>query len=382
MSSFDVAVIGLGALGSGAAYHAALKGAKVIAFEQYELGHVRGASHDTSRIVRTSYGEPEYVALAKSAYKDWAQLEERTGKKWLTITGGVTIFPKDSPKKAADFAASLDANQQPYELLSAEETHRRWPQFTPPPGSDTIYTPDTGIVHASKSVAAMQYEASGLGAVLKDQTRVDQVIPEKNGVVIKTSEGTFRAGKVIIAADAWANKLLEPLGAEVALDIMQEQVTYFKPDKPDEYDPTRFPVWIYGAEDWFYGFPSYGEPTIKAGRDIAYNRMTPENRSFVHSEELLKQLDETVSSFIPGKGQALRTVTCQYAITPLRQFIISPIKQHPNVIVALGGGHAFKFAPAIGRVTAELAIDGKTSDDISKFGFPDKNIPLGGKSKL
>ena len=74
--SYDVVVIGLGALGSAAAvYHAAKRGTKVIAFEQFELGHVKGASHDTSRIVRTSYEQPEYVALTKAAYKDWAVLE-------------------------------------------------------------------------------------------------------------------------------------------------------------------------------------------------------------------------------------------------------------------------------------------------------------------
>jgi glycine/D-amino acid oxidase-like deaminating enzyme len=63
-------------------------------------------------------------------------------------------------------------------------------------------------------------------------------------------------------------------------------------------------------------------------------------------------------------------VTCQYTITPDRQFIISELEKHKDVILALGNAHAFKFAPAIGRVTAELALDGKTTDDISKFGFP------------
>lgn len=91
MDHFDVAVVGLGVLGSGAAYYAAKKGAKVIAFEQFELGHVRGASHDTSRIVRTSNFAPEYVALAKSAYKDWAELEKITGYQMLTTTGGVVL---------------------------------------------------------------------------------------------------------------------------------------------------------------------------------------------------------------------------------------------------------------------------------------------------
>ena len=80
MQEYDVAIVGLGALGSAAAYHAAGKGARVVAFEQFELGHVRGASHDTSRIVRTSYGAPQYVRLAQSAYRDWADLERETGE--------------------------------------------------------------------------------------------------------------------------------------------------------------------------------------------------------------------------------------------------------------------------------------------------------------
>lgn len=52
----------------------------------------------------------------------------------------------------------------------------------------------------------------------------------------------------------------------------------------------------------------------------------------------------------------------------------SPLKKYPDIIIALGNGHAFKFAPVIGRVVAELAIDGETSDDISKFPVPS---PLG-----
>jgi sarcosine oxidase len=74
---------------------------------------------------------------------------------------------------------------------------------------------------------------------------------------------------------------------------------------------------------------------------------------------------------MPDEGrQALRTVTCQYTITPDRQFVISPLEKHPDIIVGLGAAHAFKFAPAFGRVLAELAVDGKSTEDLSKFGIP------------
>ncbi|KAF4454066.1 sarcosine oxidase [Fusarium austroafricanum] len=381
--SFQVAVVGLGALGSAAAYHVAIKGSSVIGFEQYDFGNVYGSSHDTSRIVRTSYGSPDYVALARAAYKDWAELERRSGLQMLTITGGVVFFPKlaadesslnkfEKSMSATEFMRSLDANSIPYELLSSQEVKKRWPAFDVADGVQTIYTADSGMVHASKSVATMQNQARLNGAVLKEKTRVDALIPGANGkgMTIETSQGSFHANKVILACDAWINKLIAPLGTKIPLQIMQEQVTYYKPADVMPFDETKFPVWIWAGDRYFYGFPTFGEPAIKAGRDTSNNFMTPEERTFVPSEDLFNELTGFMGNLIPNKGKPIRTVTCQYAITPDRQFIISPLRSHPNVIVGLGGGHAFKFAPAIGRVLAELAIDGETKEDISNFGIP------------
>jgi sarcosine oxidase len=362
----------MGALGSAATYHLALKGANVVAFEQFELGHVRGASHDTSRIIRTSYGAPEYVRLAKSAYKDWADLEEVAGETFVTITGGLVFIPTDGPYSSADFTRSLEAEGVPYELLSPAEVHARWPQFDLPENVETVYTADSGMVHASRSVAALQMQARAHGATIRDRTPVDGLTPDGDGVIIHTANGDVRAGRVILATDAWTNRLLEPLGAEIPLITMQEQVTYFKPTDPDAFDRDRFPVWIWEDELCFYGFPTYGEPTIKAARDMSNNLMSPQERTFVPSPELLEQLSTFMTGTIPESGEVLRTVTCQYAITPDRNFVISPLEEHPAIIVALGAGHAFKFTPAIGRILAELAIDGETTDDISTFRIPSR----------
>lgn len=374
MEDFDVAVVGMGALGSAAAYHLARKGVKVVAFEQFELGHVRGASHDTSRIIRTSYGAPEYVRLAQSAYKDWAEFEAVAGEQFVTVTGGLIFIPTDGPYSSADFITSLDVADVPYEVLTPAEVHERWPQFALPENVETIYTADSGIVHASRSVAALQMQARAHGAVIRDRTPVDRLTPDDTGVVITTAAGDVHAGKVILATDAWTNELLDPLGASIPLITMQEQVSYFKPTDPDAYDRSLFPVWIWEDEFCYYGFPTYGEPSIKAARDMSNNVMTPAERSYVPSPELLAQLTGFMGATIPGSGEVLRTVTCQYAITPDRNFVISPLEEHPDIIVALGAGHAFKFTPAIGRILAELAVDGETSDDISTFRVPSRAV--------
>jgi glycine/D-amino acid oxidase-like deaminating enzyme len=46
----DAVVVGLGALGSAAAWVLARSGARVLGLEQFELGHHRGASHDHARL--------------------------------------------------------------------------------------------------------------------------------------------------------------------------------------------------------------------------------------------------------------------------------------------------------------------------------------------
>lgn len=310
MESFDVAVVGMGALGSAAAYHLARRGARVVAFEQFELGHVRGASHDTSRIVRTSYGAPQYVRLAQSAYRDWADLEQESGERLLTIAGGVIFLPVDGPYAAADFTAALEECGVPHELLSPGEVCERWPQFRVPDNVETVYTADTGIAHAARTVATLQLRARALGADIRDRTRVDLLTPDGSGVVVQTDHGPVRAGKVILAADAWANELLEPLGADIPLDVMQEQVTYFRPAEPEQLGGDVFPVWIWEDEECYYGFPTFGEPTVKAARDVSDNRMTPTERSFVPSAGLTSQLASFIGGLIPTAGPELRTVTC------------------------------------------------------------------------
>ncbi|MGH3348105.1 MAG: N-methyl-L-tryptophan oxidase [Nocardioides sp.] len=370
VETFDVAVVGLGALGSAAAFHLARRGADVVGFEQYELGHARGASHDTSRIIRTAYSTPRYVRLAQAAYRDWADLEDTVGERFVSVTGGLVLCPAGAPESVDDFAASLSSTGVPHEILDAAEVTRRWPQFRLPDSVAAVYTPDSGIVHASRTVTALQLQARAHGASLRDRTAVHELVPQTSGVLLRTSAGAVYAGKVVLAADAWTNRLLAPLGAAVPLDTMQEQVTYFRPSDPELFDRGRFPVWIWDDTRCFYGFPTYGEPTIKAARDVSENRMTPDERDFVPSPDLLEELSTFMRATIPQAGPVVRTVTCQYALTPDREFVLRPLAEHPDVVVALGAGHAFKFTPAIGRVLADLALRGETDDDISRFTVP------------
>src|SRR6185436_1052753 len=77
-TEWDAIVVGLGGIGSGAAF-----------WLSERLGHRNGASQDHSRIIRLSYHRPDYVRLAKRAYATWAEVEARAGETIVTVTGGL-----------------------------------------------------------------------------------------------------------------------------------------------------------------------------------------------------------------------------------------------------------------------------------------------------
>jgi sarcosine oxidase len=138
---WDAVVVGLGALGSAAAWALARAGARVLGLEQFELGHHRGASHDHARIIRRSYHSPGYVRLAGLAYQAWEELEREAGERLVVTTGGLDLFPAGAAIRPGPYRASLEACGVPYHWLDAAEVMRRWPAFRRTPTSTACGRP-------------------------------------------------------------------------------------------------------------------------------------------------------------------------------------------------------------------------------------------------
>src|ERR1041384_5568089 len=93
----DVIVVGLGGMGSAAAWQLAARGARVLGLEQFALGHDRGSSHGLTRIIRQAYYEhPDYVPLVQAAYGMWYELEQRCGRHLLTNVPCLSLGAADS----------------------------------------------------------------------------------------------------------------------------------------------------------------------------------------------------------------------------------------------------------------------------------------------
>jgi monomeric sarcosine oxidase len=364
----DHVVVGLGGVGSATAWQLASRGETVVGFEQFGLGHVRGASHDTSRILRRSYHTPGYVTLAGEAYHDWAAVEAAAGERLVTVTGGLDLFPPGAAIPPDAYVSSMAACGVAFEKLGVDEVATRWPAFQLPEGTLALHQPDTGIVPAARSTAAMQRLARAAGARLVDERPVTALVDRgADGVEVTAGGSSYLARDVVLTADAWTNSLLAPLGSSLPLTVTREQVTYFSVSPPVRFRADRIPVWIWMDDPSYYGFPTYGEPTVKAAQDCGGAVVTADTRSFEPDPGAQARLSEFLHAVLPEVGAAERTVTCLYTLTPDRDFVIGSLPEHPRVLVGLGAGHAFKFAPTFGRILADLATEGATSSDISAF---------------
>ena len=383
MADHAVGVIGLGGLGSAAAYWLADRGVDVVGFEQFELGHVRGASHDHSRIIRRSYHTPGYVELSAGAYDAWSAVERESGKSIITRTGGIDLFPQGGTIDASSYTSSLDAAGVPYEWIDGTEACRRWPAFA---GGDlvgdsvrAIYSPETGIVPAGRGTAILQQLARQRGADLRPNTPVWSIRPVGGEVDVVTDAGAVRCGTVIVTADAWTNALLAPLGHALPLVVLREQVSYFPTADLASFAPDRFPVWIWMDDPCFYGFPVYGDTTaVKAAEDCGGSEVDADTRTFDPDPDMESRLGEFMRGLVGDRFHEPRSTTCLYTMTSDRDFVLDRLPDIPEVIVGLGAAHGFKFAAWFGRTLAGFACGEPHGHELAPFAFsrPSLHVPI------
>ena len=120
-------------------------------------------------------------------------------------------------------------------------------------------------------------------------------------------------------------------------------------------------------EPSYYGFPTYGEDTIKAAQDCGGPTVTGDDRSGKLDEAMQERLSGFMRRVVPGCGPTIRSKRCLYTLTPDRDFVVDRLPGHPSVTVGLGAGHGFKFAALFGRLLTDMAVEGESRYDLAAF---------------
>jgi sarcosine oxidase len=369
MATYDAVVVGLGVTGAASLYRLAKRGLRVLGIEQFTPGHDRGSSHGETRIIRLGYFEhPSYVPLLREAYPLWRDLESETGQTLLKITGIVEIGSPDGEL----VRGTLDSSRMhglPHDVLNASAIRQRFPAFAVPADYGGVYQPDGGYLAAEPAMSAMIDSAIAAGAEVRTHTKVENVAPHGNGVRVRTSNGDIEAHRAVIAAGPWLASLMPEL--HLPLRVTRQFLGWLSPPSPARFSPEHFPVFLFESPlGVHYGFPIHNGSGLKLAKHhhhdeavdpAAYDRSV----SLRDQQALLSFRDK----YLPSASGPLTTAqTCLYTMTPDGHFIIDRLPDAPQIIVASPcSGHGFKFAPVIGDIVADLAINGATQRDISRF---------------
>jgi sarcosine oxidase len=372
MTDFDIAILGLGVMGSACAHALSRRGARVIAFDQLTPPHTMGSSHGHTRIIREAYYEhPLYVPLVRRAYELWSDLQHESGAKLFDRTGGLMVGPPKGPllRGALDSARTHSVD---HDVLDARALQERFPAYLARKDWLGLFERRAGMLFPERCIEALLASAREEGATLRFDTKVEGWRREAGGRIrLALATESITVKQLIVAAGSWLPGLSDSLGVQLPLEIERQLSHWFQPEENNapRFQPANCPIalWEMPDGDVFATFPDAGHG-VKCGMHHAGASTSPEtvNRSVTQGENAVaRELLETV---MPGAGgRLLEARVCLYTNTPDRHFIIDWV--HPNDVLLLSpcSGHGFKFASAIGEIAAQLALDGKTWLDLKPF---------------
>jgi sarcosine oxidase len=380
--TYDVIVIGIGAMGSATCNELARRGVRVLGLEQFDIPHTRGSSHGLSRMIRLAYFEhPDYVPLLRRAYERWQRLEEESGRKLLHITGGVYIGP-EGHELVRGSHASAKAHQLQHEFLDRTVLATRFPQFSLPHDYVALYEPMAGWLAPEKVICAFVEQALRHGAQVHAHEPVRSWRADSSGVSVRTDRGEYHAQQLIFCGGAWTADLLRDL--DIELSVTRQVMTWVWPRRAAFFAPDRFCVWAVGHADGtlHYGFPM-GDDGV--GMKVAHHA----RGEVTHPERIDRDprpgdeqsVQRFIRQFMPdADGPLLALRTCMYTNSPDGHFVIDRHPAHDRVILACGfSGHGFKFASVVGEVLADLGTKGRTDLPISFLSA--RHFAAGGRAR-
>ncbi len=368
-------VVGLGAAGAATLLALARRGITCEGIDRFSPPHDRGSSHGLSRLIRLCYYEhPDYVPLLRESYALWAMLQSQWARPILRITGGLYVGTPSDPFIEGSRQSAVK-HTLAHEVLSRSMVADRYPQFRLRDDEVGFHEPTTGVLFPEEAIAAQLAVASTLGATVHRNERLLDWTSASDGINIATDRRRFKVDALIVAAGAWASRLVPQLAG--TLRVTRQVLAWFRPADPGTLEAGTMPAWAVSEPDGsaHYGFPMFEtlpadrSPLGGAGFKLALHKQgdaaDPEHLDRTvrpdEVQELVHFLRDRIPSAVDPAGTLLDAKVCMYTNTPDQHFLVDKHPQDPRVVVVSAcSGHGFKLSPAIGAAAADLATRGAT----------------------
>ncbi|MEO5722058.1 MAG: N-methyl-L-tryptophan oxidase [Chthoniobacterales bacterium] len=364
---YDVAVMGLGGMGSAILAHCAARGASAIGVEQYQPAHDLGSSHGKTRMIRKAYFEDQaYVPLLCRADELWRELEHAAGARILTKTGVLTVGEAGSEIITGTRRASAE-HDLPLQSFSPEEVGQRYPAVRMLPEEVALLEEDAGVLDPEGAITAHLKIARSHGAEMRFDLAMQSWEATDGGVDLLLADGErVTARTLVLALGPWFKRTMEALG--VPIRIQRNVQAWFAPGTSAWTAPgsPAFLIDRRGLPAPLYGFPDFGDGIKCAFHGGGTFTEVDELDRVVNTACDVEPLIHAMETCMPGVLQTLRHASvCIYTMSPDEHFVVDRDPRHENVILCGGfSGHGFKFASVIGEIAAQLALEGGTQHAI------------------
>jgi glycine/D-amino acid oxidase-like deaminating enzyme len=364
----EVIIVGGGINGCSIAYHLAKRGVRNIVL--VEKGHVAsGPTGVSSGIVRQHYTNPVLSAMARDSVRLWETFKDEVGGDAGFVRCGVVFLSAaqnaDTLKATVDMHRSIGIKES---LLTTDELRAMEPQLDAQDVACGAYDEDGGYADPTLAANSFADAAKRLGVEIMKRTTVTALRIDNGSIAgVVTDKGDIASGTVVNAAGPWGATLAAQAGVQIPITVTRHQVIVMQ--RPRSWrNPT--PVWGDLIGGWY--FKPDGETGIMVGSvQDDHRSVDPDNYIDTATHDEIAAASGAILRRFPimEDGIARSGWAGLYDVTPDSQPVIDRIPGVPGFFCAVGfSGHGFKIAPAVGRIMAELIVDGQCRTyDISIF---------------
>ncbi len=374
MDDRTIIIVGAGVTGLSTAYHLALrKAGKIIVIDQGSMGN--GSSSRAAGIITNLLWTETGVVARKIAIQRFRELSGELQAYRFNNCGCLNWFDNHSWKERETILKLYDRHDVPYEILSAVEIRKRWPDLRPKDNILGLFDPNGGYSEPNEYLPAITTACLKSGVSLREHLALKSILTKSGRVTgVLTEKGPIAADVVISTSYAWTNLVLDTVDIQLPVKsfVHQRYVTR-QLSKPLQIPAVN--------ANPLYG---YFRPASDGRLLVGYETANRQEYKVVQSgfsmtslsapPEVPQLLMETFSEVLP----ALETTSIESEHVGIITFsmdnepIVGPIRQVEGLFVAVAfhsGG--FAYNPVTGMLLADYVIDGKPRIDLSAF-LPDR----------
>jgi sarcosine oxidase subunit beta len=362
MTTADVVIVGGGIEGAAAAWALGQRGVTdVVVAERNTVAS--GMTGKSSGIVRCHYGVTSLAAMATVGLDVFENAEENFGTDiGFRQTGYVVGVGESNVESLRKSLAAQRAVGVETEEIDRSEVARMWPFADLTPFEAFGWEPRGGYGDAYMTAQAFAATARAAGVRIRQGTTVTGLSVVGDRVTgVRLADGSeISAGTVVVATGVWTKPFLAAHGIDVPIRVVREQIVTIAPG----VNIGAVPVFS-DLVSLQYVRPEVGGDILFGNSDLSdVEEADPDNYLNRATDTFVDLTVDKVGTRFPGFTDA--AISSSYAgcydVTPDWNPVISTTGLAGLVVAAGFSGHGFKIAPAVGRLVADLAIDGHSND--------------------